>query len=176
MPHVIQAAALRAVMRTLAGVWIASKQPGVLSRRADRLWCGGHRALSYWPPLTGKLIKCLVMSSPCSSLQVCRLLAKAAWGGALPGSPCPWLCHCTAVESLSLWPQGDLLWKHLIQEVPLPSSEPCAVWPSGDMCQEQGLSADVFADPQLWLGKRDGRESECCQHREQGHARKTVIL
>lgn len=60
-----QAAALRGVMKTLAGVWIVSKQPGVLSRRADKLWCGGHTALYHQPPLTGKLIKCLIMSSPC---------------------------------------------------------------------------------------------------------------
>lgn len=63
--HVTQAAALRGVMKTLAGVWIVSKQPGVLSRRADKLWCGGHTALYHRPPLTGKLIKCLIMSSPC---------------------------------------------------------------------------------------------------------------
>lgn len=47
-----------------------------------------------------------------------------------------------------------------------------AIW--GHVCQAQGLSADVFAHPQLWLGKRDGWERQCYQHVEQGHARQMV--
>lgn len=80
------------------------------------------------------------------------------------------------MESLSLWPQVDLLQEHLIQDVPPPSSEACAMWPFGDMCARHRdcTSADVFAHPQLWLEKRDGWERQCYQHVEQGHARQMV--
>lgn len=123
-------------MKTLASVWIVSKQPGVLSRRADRLWCGGDTALSHWPLLTGKLIKCLIMSSPCS----CSAEGLLAVGKGSLGRSSAWLTLPMA-----------LLWKILPSGLRLISSgtissKMClcphqrhihAGWPSGDMCQHR---------------------------------------
>lgn len=160
MPHVIQAAALRGVMKTLAGVWIVSKQTGVISRRADGLWCGGHTALSHQPPLTGKLIKCLIMSSSCScSADGVLAAGKGSLGRSSVWLPLPMVLPLHCYRKPFPPPQADLQ-KRLIQDMPLPSSAAPAGWPFGDMCQAQGPSADVFAHPRLWLGEEmDGKVS-----------------
>lgn len=66
MPRVLQAVAFGGAMEFLAVTWIASKQPGAVSRGADRFWQGGGAARCHRPPLPGKLIKCLLMRLLCS--------------------------------------------------------------------------------------------------------------